>query len=133
MRRAWLWGIAAVVACGADSTPGTRAADQAPLRFEPPVLTNAESPVRYPPTLYERRVEGSVVLRIYVEAAGQLVPESTRIAEASGHAGLDSAAVEAVRRMRFAPARRDGRAVATSLLQPIHFRHPGGGAPGGGE
>ena len=97
-----------------------------PLKgFEPPVITNAESPVRYPPGLYQQNVEGTVVLHLYVDSIGKVVSESTGVAEGSGHAGLDSAAVAGVKGMRFAPARRDGRPVAASFLQPITFRHPG--------
>lgn len=99
--------------------------------FEPPVVTNAESPVRYPPALFERRAEGTVVLRLFVDADGRVRPESTRVAEGSGHSGLDSAALDAVSRMRFAPARRRGEPVAAAFLQPIHFQHPERSPPGG--
>ncbi|MGH7538883.1 MAG: energy transducer TonB, partial [Gemmatimonadales bacterium] len=49
--------------------------------------------MQYPPDLYDRRIEGDVVLRLYVDSTGQLVPESTRVAESSGQAAFDSAAV----------------------------------------
>jgi protein TonB len=94
-------------------------------------MTNPEAPVRYPPGLFAQRTEGTVVLRLYVDDRGAVVPDSTRLAEGSGHAALDSAALAAVPAMRFAPARRDGAAVATAFLQPVHFRHPAGAGPGG--
>jgi TonB family protein len=99
--------------------------------FEPPVITNPESPVRYPPASYEQRVEGTVVLRLYVDETGAVNPDSTRIAEGSGHAALDSAALAGVSSMRFAPARLDGVPVAAAFLQPIQFRHPETSGPGG--
>lgn len=95
-----------------------------PSGFEPPVLTNPEVPVRYPPNLYTAGTEGIVVLRLYADETGRVVPESTRVAEGSGHPALDSAAVQAVPSMRFAPARRDGVPVATPFLQSVQFRHP---------
>lgn len=120
----------AVLACGdRDAAPAVADADA--RGFEPPVSTNAESPVRYPPDLYERKVEGTVVLRLFIAADGAVVPDSTRVAESSGQPALDTAAIAGVPDMRFAPARRDGQPVATAFLQPVHFRHPEGVTAGG--
>ena len=118
---------AATSACGPRAGGGADAsatADSTRPAFEPPVVTNAESPVRYPPALFQKNMEGTVLLRLFVDSLGRLTPESTRVAEGSGVAGLDSAALAAVPTMKFAPARRNGRPVATSFLQPIEFRHP---------
>ena len=118
------------LACGGGDPDATADLD-APRGFEPPVATNAESPVRYPPALFADAVEGTVVLRLFVDEAGAVVADSTRIAESSGNAAFDSAAVEGVPRMQFAPARRDGTPIATSFLQPVYFRQPDGANPGG--
>lgn len=99
--------------------------------FEPPVITNPETPVAYPPALYEDGVEGSVILHLFVNAEGEIVPDSSRIEESSGNGQLDSAALAGVSVMRFAPARRNGSAVATSFLQPVHFRLPEARSGGG--
>jgi TonB family protein len=96
-------------------------------------LLNAESPVNYPRDLFEQQVEGVVVLRLYVTADGKVVPESTRIAEASGYPELDSAALTGVELMRFAPARRNGQPVGSAFLQPVHFRQPDRGERGAGR
>jgi periplasmic protein TonB len=125
---------AAVVAACGGSEP---AADQAapaytPPDAEPPVAVNAESPIRYPPALYDQRTEGDVVLRLFVDSAGRLLPESTRVAESSGYPALDSAALAGAAQLRFAPARRRGIPVATSFLQPVEFRRSDGSAPQGG-
>jgi TonB family protein len=83
--------------------------------------------------MWDRKVEGEVVLRLFVDSTGRLLPDSTKIMEPSGHAALDSAALAGSVHLRFAPARRRGIPVATSFLQPIEFRHPEGavvrGAP----
>jgi len=131
MRRVSLAAVAALLtACGQDPGQG-RSDEQAAPGFEAPVMINPESPVNYPEDLFAQRVEGTVVLRLYVDERGTVLPESTRLAETSGYAALDSAAVAAVLQMRFAPARRDGTPVATVFLQPIHFRHPERSGPGG--
>ena len=95
------------------------------------MLINPESPVAYPVELFEREVEASVVLRLFINEDGVIAPESTQVAEGSGYAALDSAALAGVADMVFAPARRHGVPVATLFLQPVHFRHPAQAAPGG--
>lgn len=117
----------ACAACGetqppAASSGGPPASSQPP--FEPPVATNAEPPVKYPAEAFQQNMEGTVILRLFVDSLGRLRPESTRVAEGSGVPALDSAAKAGVPGMRFAPARRNGRAVSTAFLQPVHFRRP---------
>jgi len=94
---------------------------------EPPVALNAEPTVQYPPELYDRHVEGDVVLQLYADSSGKIVAESTRVAESSGNAMLDTAAVRGVARLRYAPAYRHGVAIATAFLQTVEFRHPEAG------
>ena len=116
---------ALLAACGGQAAPPADSAslsDSTRPAFEPPVVTNAESPVRYPPVLFQQKTEGTVLLRLFVDSLGRIAPESTRVAEGSGVSGLDSAALAAVPAMKFAPARKNGRPVATSFLQPIQFR-----------
>ena len=93
----------------------------------PPVALNAQTPVEYPPALFDQGIEGTVILRLFADSTGKLVPDSTRVQESSGYPALDSAAVAAAPSLRFAPARRDGVPVGASFLQPIYFRHPGAG------
>jgi TonB family protein len=112
----------AALACGGSSPPPNLGS--APAE-EPPVALNAEPTVQYPPDLYDRRVEGDVVLHLFVDSTGRLAPESTRVAESSGTAALDTAAVRGVSHLQYAPARRHGLAVATAFLQTVEFRHPG--------
>jgi protein TonB len=115
--------VLAAFACG-RAAPPPNATAAAPDE-EPPVALNAEPAVQYPPDLYDRHVEGDVVLRLFADTSGRLAPESTRVAESSGSAALDSAAVRGVGRLHYAPARRRGVPVATVFLQTVQFRHPG--------
>jgi TonB family protein len=132
----WRLGGAAVaaavtvgLACGREddgtfristSTPAPPSSDA----DQPPVAINPVSPVDNPVTLLEQGIEGRVLLRLYADSTGTLAPDSTRVAESSGYPALDSAAVSGAASLRFAPARRHGRPVAGSYLQPIHFRNP---------
>jgi protein TonB len=91
-------------------------------RAEMPVALNTDSPFQYPPDLFDQGVEGEVRLRLFVDAQGRVVAESTRIASTSGTPGLDSAAVRGAAALRFAPARRDGTPVSLAFYQPVVFR-----------
>ncbi|HEV8149650.1 MAG TPA: energy transducer TonB [Gemmatimonadales bacterium] len=115
---------AATVTLPADAAAGSARGD------EPPVALDPESPVEYPPTLYQLRISGTVLLRLFVDATGQLVRDSSRVQESSGYPALDSAALAATPRLHYAPALRSGVAIATLFTQPVRFRHPdreGGG------
>jgi len=103
------------------SEPPAAAEDPADL---PPVALNPVSPMIYPPALLAQGIEGRVLLRLYVDAQGKLVGDSTRIAESSGYPALDSAAVQGAASLRFSPALRRGRPVSAQFLQPVHFRNP---------
>jgi len=91
---------------------------------ETPKMLNEDLPFHYPPALYARRVQGNVTLRLYVDRLGQVTPDSTRIEESSGYAGLDSAAVKGSQDLRFAPAKLRGAPLGVSILFPVYFRHP---------
>jgi TonB family protein len=119
-----------LVACRGDGDgtvplPARPAAGKKGLEL-PPVSLNANSPVTYPPALASQGIEGTVLLRLYVDTLGRILDDSTRIAESSGYPALDSAALRAAPELRFAPAERDGKPIAALFLQPIHFRTPSG-------
>ena len=129
--RVWTIAFAGLLTIGAGGCRPAPPAEQAgtaspgvPPDQEPPVAVNADSPIQYPPRLYDQKVEGDVILRLFVDSAGRLVPESSRVAESSNYPALDSAALAGARKLRFAPARRHGLSIATAFLQPVEFRHP---------
>jgi len=123
--------VIAVVGWGCHgSSPQSDAGDQSaqaapPPESEAPVALNPDVPIAYPPALYDQKVEGDVTLRLFVDSTGKLVPESTRVADASGYPALDSAALAGSKALRFAPAKRHGVPVATAFLQPVEFRQVG--------
>lgn len=91
---------------------------------QPPVAVNPVSPMLYPQALLEQGIEGRVLLRLYVDSTGRLMPDSSRVAESSGYPALDSAALAGSAALEFSPALRGGRAVSAQFLQPVHFRNP---------
>jgi len=44
----------------------------APADQEPPVALNGDSPIQYPPRSYDQKVEGDVVLRLFVDSLGRM-------------------------------------------------------------
>ena len=95
----------------------------------PPVALNADSPIEYPRALFDQGIEGTVLLKLYVDAAGGLVPDSSQVFESSGYPALDSAALAGAGQLRFSPAVRLGEPVAAAFIQPVEFRSPGGIQP----
>src|SRR5438874_4831406 len=116
-----------VTACpgGSKQSDGQTSQAAPPPESEAPVALNPDVPIAYPPALFERKVEGDVTLRLFVDSTGKLIPESTRVAEPSGYPALDSAALAGAPALKFAPAKRHGIAVATVFLQPVEFRQVG--------
>jgi protein TonB len=89
-----------------------------------PVMLNAEAPFRYPAGLRASMAQGNVVLRLVIDTLGRPLHDSTAIAESSGNALLDSAAVLGATELRFRPAMDGGAPVGVTLLLPVFFRHP---------
>lgn len=117
-----------LLAAGCRDSEGTpRAAaviGRATAPEELPRMTNTVPPFRYPASLYDRKVQADVMLRLFIDEHGAVRPESTQVVTTSGHAALDSSAVEGARRLAFVPAKRRGEPVALSVLFPVLFRHP---------
>jgi protein TonB len=101
----------------------TRAAPPAPPAAIVPPNFNANyldnpAPV-YPPLARRMGEEGRVMLRVYVEATG--LPSKVEIRTSSGFERLDQAALEAVKRWKFVPARQGDLAVPAHVVVPISF------------
>jgi len=83
----------------------------------PPVLVRRDDPV-YPQMARKLRLSGDVTLRLVVEADGS----TSRIDVVSGgKAGFGEAAVDAVRKWVYRPARVDGQAVAVWKIVRVRF------------
>ncbi len=116
--------VAMITGCKrGDDSAGT-ISEVGPRPDELPTMLNKELPFRYPPSLYARKVQANVTLRVFIDKEGLVVAESTHVAESSGHASLDSAAVRGSSELRFIPARTRGSSIPVSILFPVYFRHP---------
>lgn len=86
-------------------------------RFDLAYLRNPAPP--YPPLSRRLHEQGRVLLRVRVSADGEA--REVRIESSSGSERLDRAALDAVRRWRFSPARRGSEPVEGMALVPIDF------------
>lgn len=77
-------------------------------------------PPDYPGAAQQRGWQGTVLLKVHVLASG--LPDHVGLASSSGHESLDDAAVEAVTRWRFTPARRGAQAIDGWVQVPIDFK-----------
>ena len=73
----------------------------------------------YPALAVNRGWEGKVLLRVSVSAEGN--PLSVAIHQSSDHDSLDDAAVEAVEKWKFIPAKKGDKAVPCVVIVPINF------------
>jgi protein TonB len=77
-------------------------------------------PPAYPPLSRRLKEQGRVLLRVLVSTAGNA--QDVELRTSSGSERLDRAAIEAVRRWRFSPARRGAETIAAWALVPIVFQ-----------
>jgi protein TonB len=100
--------------------PAPAPSARAPGPLLPPrrIATAVATP--YPERARARGIEGRVLLRLHVSAAGDIA--DAVVTRSSGHAILDDAALRGARALRFEPARRDGRAVACWIPHAVEFR-----------
>lgn len=74
---------------------------------------------RYPPLARRMGQQGKVVLRVLVNAGGGA--SQVEVRTSSGSEVLDEAALEAVKRWRFVPAKRGEQPISAWVLVPITF------------
>lgn len=74
----------------------------------------------YPPRCRRLGIEGVVRVRVLVGERGR--PLEVVVGRSSGDPSLDEAALDAVRKWRFEPAKRDGTPIRAWAIVPIEFR-----------
>lgn len=102
----------------ADATPAH--APQEPIveaRFDVDYLNNPQP--AYPALAKRMREQGLVVLKVKVRVDG--TPDAVLVQQHSGSPRLDEAAMAAVKRWKFVPARRGDQPVVSWVLVPIEF------------
>ena len=101
----------------APPAPKPATAPVVPPNFNANYLNNPAP--TYPAIAKRQGHQGKVVMRVLVNAGGGA--DQVEIRAGSGHDLLDQAALNAVRRWRFVPARQGEQAVAAWVLVPITF------------
>lgn len=89
-----------------------------PPRYNAAYLSNP--PPAYPLAARRRGVEGTVLVRAEVAAGGECL--RAELKKSSGAEVLDQAALEAVKKWRFVPAKRGSQAVVAWVEVPITFK-----------
>lgn len=99
----------------ATARPATQSASRGLSR--PRKLAGAEP--AYPPAAITAGLRGKVVIRLHISHTGKV--ETASLVRSSGHGILDRAALLAVQRWRYAPAKNGGRPVRCQILVPLRF------------
>ena len=86
---------------------------------DPPVAMSPIRP-RYPEIAQEAGIEGVVVVQAFIDEKGRV--KETIILKGVPNTGLDEAAMEAIRKTRFRPAKQRERAVGVWISIPVNFR-----------
>ena len=87
-------------------------------RYNAAYLSNP--PPSYPLSARRRGIEGTVLVRAEVAAGGECL--RAELKKSSGAEVLDQAALEAVRKWHFVPAKRGSQAVVAWVEVPITFK-----------
>jgi protein TonB len=117
-----------------EPTPPARDPDPAPTgpipaadaEVRPELRRNGLSRIlerHYPPVLRDARVSGRVVIELVVDEEGVPVEGSARVIEAS-HPAFGEAALRAVDRFRFSPARIGSKPIPVVVTIPIQWTVP---------
>jgi protein TonB len=83
-----------------------------------PAFLHREMPV-YPMMARKLNQEGRVMLKLTIDEKGNL--SDVEVIKKAGY-GFTEAAVEAVKKSTFLPAKKDGKPIASRALLPIRFR-----------
>ena len=86
---------------------------------DPPVAMSPIRP-RYPEIAQEAGIEGVVVVQAFIDEKGRV--KETLILKGVPNTGLDEAAMEAIRKTRFRPAKQRERSVGVWISIPVNFR-----------
>ncbi len=86
---------------------------------DPPVPMATIKPV-YPEIAQEAGIEGVVVVQAFIDAKGRV--KETLILKGVPNTGLDEAAMTAIRKTRFRPAKQRERAVGVWISIPVNFK-----------
>ncbi len=94
---------------------------------DPPVPLGGYSAIQrniiYPEIAQEAGIEGTVVIQAFVDKKGKVT--DTVVLKGIPNTGLDEAAITAIEKTRFKPAKQRDRAVGVWISIPVNFRLKG--------
>ena len=94
---------------------------------DPPVPLGGYSAIQrniiYPEIAQEAGIEGTVVIQAFVDKKGKVT--DTVVLKGIANTGLDEAAMTAIEKTRFKPAKQRDRAVGVWISIPVNFRLKG--------
>jgi protein TonB len=91
---------------------------------DPPVPLSPIRP-KYPEISQEAGIEGTVVVQVFVNEKGRVT--ETAILRGIPDSGLDEAAIKAIEKVKFRPARKGNKKVGVWMSIPVNFRLPSEG------
>ena len=112
-----LSGFGEIRSLTAAETVQEDAFDVADLEKRPEAVSQVAP--SYPPELRKAKVEGVVTLVFVLDETGRV--EDPRV-ENSSRPEFEKPALEAIRKWRFSPGQKDGKAVRTYIRVPMRFR-----------
>ena len=86
---------------------------------DPPQPLSQIAPL-YPEIAQEAGIEGTVVVQVFIDKKGRV--QDTVILKGIPNTGLDEAAIKAIRKTRFRPAKQRERPVGVWISIPVNFR-----------
>ena len=89
---------------------------------DPPVPLTPIRP-KYPEIAQEAGIEGTVFIQAFIDKKGRVT--ETTVVKGIPNTGLDEAAIEAIRKTRFRPAKQRERAVGVWSSIPVNFKLKG--------
>lgn len=88
---------------------------------EGPVYSQYVEP-EYPKLAKQAKIQGTVILDVEILASGAIGAIEVKKSVLPGPGGLDEAAIAAVRKSKFQPAKNGGKPIAVWITLPINFK-----------
>lgn len=99
--------VAVTIGCGGEG------------EIDEPTPLLGQMPIEYPLHMWDQDMEGETLLRVRVSDTGSV--DSVEIVESSGYQAFDSAAVVGAKKLRFTPARQNGKRIEVWAEVPVRF------------
>ncbi len=123
--------VSVLLLCGANLTATseteTAPPDSTKTLFNPVPYDEAPqalSPImpKYPSKCLKANIQGTVLLEVGVSKTGSIESITVKKSVDKGIGGLDAAAIEAVKKVKFKPGKVDGKAVDSLVIIPVQFK-----------